>query len=54
MGKAVAMKGKAVDIDQRDEEIWRLRKEGARFSKIAWIPLQSGREDDRYEIPELF
>ena len=24
-----------MDIDQRDEEIWRMRKEGATFSQIA-------------------
>ncbi len=28
MGKAAAMKGKTVDIDQRDEEIWRLGLRG--------------------------
>jgi hypothetical protein len=33
MGKAVAIKGKTVNIRERDEEIWRLRREGVRFSK---------------------
>ncbi len=54
MGKTAALKGKTVNIDRRDQEIWRLRKEGARFSKIDWIPRQSGREDDTHAIPELF